>query len=67
MPVLWFQCLLSLVQRYKHDLTKQQKSQLLKLISAHEHHEICPEIRHEITHSKRSRGDPEVDEEDMAV
>ncbi|BFZ11088.1 hypothetical protein BsWGS_14127 [Bradybaena similaris] len=55
MPVLWFQCLLTLVQQYKHDLTKQQKSQLLKLISAHEHHEICPEIRHEITHSKRSR------------
>ncbi|XP_013072174.2 bystin-like [Biomphalaria glabrata] len=66
MPVLWHQCLLMLVQRYKNDLTKQQKSQILKLVCCHDHHEITPEIRREITQSKRSRGDPEVEgEEDV--
>lgn len=65
LPVLWHQCLLTLVQRYKHDLTKEQKSRILKLVAYHEHHEITPEIRREISMSKRSRGDPEVNNEEM--
>lgn len=63
LPVLWHQCLLTLVQRYKHDLTKQQKSSILRLITVHHHHEISVEVQREISSSKRSRGDPE--EEDM--
>ncbi|CAL1543727.1 unnamed protein product [Lymnaea stagnalis] len=67
MPVLWHQCLLTLAQRYKNDLTKQQKSQILKLLTLHEHHEITPEIRREITQSKRCRGDPEIEDDDIAA
>ncbi|KAH9514128.1 hypothetical protein Btru_030353 [Bulinus truncatus] len=65
MPVLWHQCLLTLVQRYKNDLTRQQKTQILKLLNYHDHHEITPEIRREITQSKRCRGDPEVEDDEL--
>lgn len=66
MPVLWHQCLLTLIQRYKQDLTKEQKSSILRLVTYHEHHEISQEIRREITSCKRNRGDPEPDDEEMA-
>lgn len=66
MPVLWHQCLLTVVQRYKQDLTKEQKLSILRLISLQNHHEISPEIQREITSSKRSRGDPELEDEEMA-
>jgi len=59
LPVLWHQCLLTLVQRYKHDLAKEQKSKILKLITIHHHHEISVEIQREISSSKRNRGDPD--------
>ncbi|XP_005108239.1 bystin [Aplysia californica] len=65
MPVLWHQCLLTLVQRYKQDLTKEHKLGILRLIAFHDHHEISPEIQREITSSKRNRGDPEPEDEDM--
>ncbi|GFS03553.1 bystin [Elysia marginata] len=68
LPVLWHQCLLTLVQRYKHDLTKEQKSRIIKLVNYHDHHEIAPEIRREISQSKRNRGDPEVmDDDDVTM
>jgi len=66
LPVLWHQCLLTLVQRYKQDLTKEQKTKLLHLVSIQGHHEMTPEIRREIASSKRSRGDPP-EEDDMSI
>jgi len=65
MPVLWHQCLLTLLQRYKQDLTVDQKKDVLRLISIHHHHEISPEIQREISSSKRNRGDPIPDDEEM--
>ncbi|PVD32528.1 hypothetical protein C0Q70_07968 [Pomacea canaliculata] len=51
LPVLWHQCLLTFVQRYKCDLTAEQKEQLYQLLHKHEHHEISPEVRRELQHS----------------
>merc|ERR1712154_621673 len=61
LPVLWHQCLLTLVQRYKHDLTKEQKTNILRLTAYHPHRDISPEIQREIGSSKRCRGDPVTD------
>lgn len=52
MVVLWHQALLVFVQRYKADLTQQQKDTIRKLISIHVHPLISPEIRYEIDNSE---------------
>lgn len=57
LPVIWHQCLLSLAQRYKHDITVAQKESLKKLLSVHHHYLITPEIRRELLTSS-SRGEP---------
>ncbi|KAL6078201.1 Bystin [Balamuthia mandrillaris] len=56
LPVLWHQALLVFVQRYKEDLTPQQKKQLKRLIKTKNHRVISPEIHRELVNS-RSRGE----------
>ena len=57
MPIIWHQCLLSVAQRYKADLTRDQKSFLHKLAGEHTHYLISSEIRRELA-SAPCRGDP---------
>ena len=58
LPVLWHQALLVFVQRYKEDLSLEQKEALLELLKTKNHHEITPEVRREIVSSKcRDIGD----------
>ena len=53
LPVLWHQSLLTFVQRYKEDMSMEQKEGLLELVrGSHAHHEIGPEVRREIVGSK---------------
>lgn len=52
LPVLWHQALLAFVQRYKEDLSLEQKEALLELMKSKSHHEITPEVRREIVNSK---------------
>ncbi|KAI0244103.1 snoRNA-binding rRNA-processing protein [Massospora cicadina] len=54
--VLWHQSFLVFCQRYKENLTPEQKSALLKVARAHTHHAITPEIRRELVNST-SRGE----------
>lgn len=66
MPVLWHQSLLVFSQRYKQDLTPDQKAALLDLIRVQWHDGISPEVRRELT-SGKARGemlDEPVDEDD---
>ena len=51
MPVLWHQALLTFSQRYKSDLSSEQKEAILQLLTAHKHPTITAEIRREILHS----------------
>lgn len=51
MPVLWYQAFLTFCQRYKADLSSEQKEALLQLLSTHKHHSLTPEIRRELLHS----------------
>lgn len=56
LPVLWYQSLLTLSQRYKNSITKEQKEALKPLLKKHYHHLITPEIRRELF-SSTSRGE----------
>ncbi|CAG8525072.1 1986_t:CDS:2 [Cetraspora pellucida] len=51
MPVLWHQSLLIFAQRYKQDLSPDQKDALLELVKIKFHYLITPEIRREIANS----------------
>ncbi|KAL4403145.1 snoRNA-binding rRNA-processing protein [Malassezia pachydermatis] len=71
MPVLWHQSLLVFAQRYKRDMTPDQKLALLDLIRVQKHPGIEPDIRRELT-SGESRGEmlPEPlydDDDDMSI
>ncbi|CAI7729646.1 unnamed protein product [Closterium sp. NIES-53] len=60
LPVIWHQCLLSLIQRYKNELTQQQKADIKFLITSRQHHHLMsPEILRELQSSTRSRGQPD--------
>lgn len=48
LPVLWHQCLLTLVQRYKADLATEQKEALMELLRLQPHPQLSPEIRREL-------------------
>lgn len=52
LPVLWHQCFLAFAQRYKEDLSSEQKEALLELLKFHSHPQISPEIRRELVNSK---------------
>ena len=52
LPVLWHQSLLTFVQRYKEDVSVEQKEALIQLIRSKFHHEITPEVRREILNSR---------------
>ena len=52
LPVLWHQSLLTFVQRYKSDISSEQKESLLGLLKKQSHHAITPEIRRELQHAK---------------
>lgn len=47
LPLVWYRALLTLVQRYKYDVTDSQKGSLKELMKLH-HHDINFEIRREL-------------------
>lgn len=63
LPVLWHQSLLIFAQRYKEEITKEQKEKLKYLLRHQNHHLITPEIRKELF-STKSRNE---DDESMAI
>ncbi|KCV72205.1 hypothetical protein H696_01604 [Fonticula alba] len=58
LPVLWHQSLLVFIQRYKGDMTTEQRDLIMALLRKHSHPGIGPEIRREILES-RSREERE--------
>ncbi len=48
LPVIWHQALLTFAQRYKTELTVEQKAQLRDLLAIHAHHAISREVKHEL-------------------
>jgi essential nuclear protein 1 len=52
LPVLWHQSLLTFVQRYKGDVSTEQREALLELLKHQSHPAITPEIRRELQLAK---------------
>ncbi|XP_065162984.1 bystin [Atheta coriaria] len=63
LPVLWHQAFLSFVQRYKADISSEQRDALLNLLKKQNHPTITPEIRRELQNAKCR--DVEVDQSKM--
>ncbi|KAF2496551.1 bystin [Lophium mytilinum] len=62
LPVIWHQCLLAFAQRYRNDITEDQREALLDLLLTRGHYKIGPEVRRELL-AGRGRGvmiEPEV-------
>ncbi len=55
LPVIWHQCLLSFAQRYRNDITEDQREALLDLLLTKGHSQIGPEVRRELLEG-RGRG-----------
>lgn len=51
LPVLWHQSFLTFAQRYKADISSEQKKALLKLLRSKSHPTITPDIRRELESS----------------
>lgn len=57
LPVIWHQCLLAFAQRYRNDITEDQREALLDLLLVRGHKDIGPEVRRELLEG-RGRGVP---------
>ena len=55
LPVLWHRCLLAFAQRYRNDITEDQREALLDLLLVRGHRDIGPEVRRELL-AGRGRG-----------
>ncbi|KAH6757686.1 bystin-like protein [Perilla frutescens var. hirtella] len=64
MHVIWHQTLLAFAQRYKNELTKEDKADLNTLVERQRHALITPEILRELNNS-RNRG--EKDDDSMSI
>ncbi|KAA8911807.1 hypothetical protein TRICI_003704 [Trichomonascus ciferrii] len=62
LPVIWHQSFLVFAQRYKNDITPDQRDGLLDVVQAQTHHSIGPEIRRELISGKpRDEVEMEID------
>lgn len=48
LPLVWHRALLIFVQRYKFDLSADQKRRIKELLRVHHHESVAPEIRREL-------------------
>ena len=62
LPVLWHQSLLVFAQRYRNDITEDQREALLDLLLVRGHKDIGPEVRKELL-AGRGRGVPIAEEQ----
>lgn len=59
LPVIWHQTLLAFAQRYRNEITEDQREALLDLLLAKGHHTIGPEVRRELLEGRgKGRGMP---------
>lgn len=59
LPVMWHQSFLEFAQRYRNDITEDQREALLDVVNAIGHQDIGPEVRRELL-AGRGRGVEEV-------
>lgn len=64
LPVLWHKSLLAFAQRYRNDITEDQREALLDLLLVRGHRDIGPEVRRELLEG-RGRGVPVEEPQDV--
>ena len=64
LPLLWHKSLLAFAQRYRNDITEDQREALLDLLLMRGHKDIGPEVRRELLEG-RGRGMPVVELQEM--
>ncbi len=57
LPVIWHQALLVFAQRYKLQISDEQRESLKELLKVHAHHQITQEVRRELFNSANSAKD----------
>ncbi|KAL4002284.1 Bystin family protein [Acanthocheilonema viteae] len=57
LPVLWHQSLLAFAQRYKNDISNEQRSALLELTKVQNHYHITPEVCRELMSAKKKENE----------
>uniref|UniRef100_A0A915PMV6 Bystin n=1 Tax=Setaria digitata TaxID=48799 RepID=A0A915PMV6_9BILA len=57
LPVLWHQTLLAFAQRYKSEISEEQRIALLELIKVQDHYQISPEVSHELLSVKTEKNE----------
>lgn len=67
LPVLWHQSLLVFAQRYKNDITEDQREALLDLLIVRGHREIGPEVRRELIAGRVRDGNTGPTDKTMAI
>jgi essential nuclear protein 1 len=65
LPVIWHQTFLAFSQRYRNDITEDQREALLDLLQVRGHKSIAPEIRRELLEG-RGRGKPVQQDQGLA-
>ena len=65
LPVIWHKTLLAFAQRYRNDITEDQREALLDLLQARGHKSISAEVRRELLEG-RGRGVPVVQGQEKA-
>jgi len=66
LPVIWHQALLSFVQRYKKDVSSEQREALLDLLKTHSHYAITPEVRQHLQTAESRNEENEANVPDYA-
>jgi len=66
LPVIWHQSLLAFAQRYRNDITEDQREALLDVVNSRGHRLIGPEIRRELL-AGRGRGIPAEEKMDISM
>lgn len=64
LPVVWHKAFLAFAQRYKNDITDDQRDFLLETVRQRNHKDISPEIRRELL-AGTARQDPSAEKEEV--
>jgi essential nuclear protein 1 len=67
LPLLWHKSFLAFAQRYKNDITEDQRDVLLDLILVKGHPLVGPEIRRELIEGRGRGQDVEMMDDDLIV
>lgn len=67
LPVIWHKAFLTFAQRYKNDITQDQRDFLLETVRQRGHHSVGPEIRRELLAGSSREFTGETEKDDLMI